>query len=458
MNNPQPATGISPDPKRLLPPIACGASMGGFFMAAAGALIAILSRDLGVQPQDLAGIGSAFGVAMIVTGLVAPWGLRFGGVWFLRIAPLLAASGAALLAWAPNIPVILIGSMVAALAGGMMSATAAATFRGVEGVKYLSVSTGVASTVSVTSTLLFGLVEQLAPGHGRLAVWFVMLAVIPTLLLAWRAPTVPFMVFMRGHPKSSASPNNAGSAADVDSIQNSVAPHETETPSETKAEPAAKPDLTSAAAATAPSSPAVSADSKSESAPGNASPTSASGKPTRRVSPLIFFSQILRLILQSGVEFGLYAWAVTRFEQLGVSLAAASGLATGFAVGMAAGRLGGARFTRIRAAWWVFVALGASGTALAAYVPNVWVAMVGFFIAGLGGSCLYPISASDFTGMPGIRPQRAVAIIAVLAGSGALGTPILLGILLGTMGLQVSFAVLLGFYALLAILPRPPRV
>lgn len=176
---------------------------------------------------------------------------------------------------------------------------------------------------------------------------------------------------------------------------------------------------------------------------------------TGRAATVLFGSQILRLVFTAGVEFGVYAWAVTRFEQLGEPLAAASALATGFAAGMALGRLAGASFTHHRVAWWVFVALGATGTALAAYVPVVWVALLGFFIAGLGVSCLYPICASDFTGMPGVKPNRAAAVIGVLSGVGALATPVVLGFLLGVVGLQAGFAVLLGFYAVLAVLPRP---
>ncbi|NMX00573.1 MFS transporter [Mobiluncus mulieris] len=423
------------DQRKMLPPLAVGGAMGGFYATAAGSLIATLSRDLEVSVAQLAPLGSAFGVAMVVAGLVSSWGLRFGPVWFLRLTPLLVVLGTVLVAWSPNVAAALAGVILAALGGTMLSAAAAGTFIGAEGGKNLALTVGVASLVSITTTVLFALVERLFPGQGRLTVWFVMLVVAPTLVMAWRLPAVPFAVFMRGHLDSPALVEKTVPALDSGRASASMAPHESVTKS------AAVPSQTE--------QPGQPGQTEQPGQPGRF------GQPTRRGHSMLFYCQILRLILQSGVEFAVYAWAVTRFEQLDVSLAAASGLATSFAVGMALGRLGGAGFTHRWMAWYVFLGLGAGGTALAAYVPVVWIAVLGFFISGVGASCLYPISASEFSGMPGIRSHRAAAIIEVLSGFGALGTPVVLGVLLGLVGLQAGFAVLLGFYAVLAVLPRP---
>lgn len=423
------------DQRKMLPPLAVGGAMGGFYATAAGSLIATLSRDLEVSVAQLAPLGSAFGVAMVVAGLVSSWGLRFGPVWFLRLTPLLVVLGTVLVAWSPNVVAALAGVILAALGGTMLSAAAAGTFIGAEGGKNLALTVGVASLVSITTTVLFALVERLFPGQGRLTVWFVMLVVAPTLVMAWRLPAVPFAVFMRGHLDSPASVEKTVPALDSGRASASMAPHES------VAKSAAVPGQTEQPSQT--------------ELPGQSEQPGRFGQPTRRGHSMLFYCQILRLILQSGVEFAVYAWAVTRFTQLDVSLAAASGLATSFAVGMALGRLGGAGFTHRWMAWYVFLGLGAGGTALAAYVPVVWIAVLGFFISGVGASCLYPISASEFSGMPGIRSHRAAAIIEVLSGFGALGTPVVLGVLLGLVGLQAGFAVLLGFYAVLAVLPRP---
>lgn len=441
------------DQKKMLPPLAIGGAMGGFYATAAGSLIATLSRDLEVSLAQLAPLGSAFGVAMVVAGLVSSWGLRFGPVWFLRLTPLLVVLGTVLVAWSPNVAAALAGVTLAALGGTMLSAAAAGTFIGAEGGKNLALTVGVASLVSITTTVLFALVERLFPGQGRLTVWFVMVVVAPTLVLAWRLPAVPFAVFMRGHLDSPASVEKTEPVLDSGTASAAMAPHESvskPTAAPNQAEQTGQPGQSSQT-----EQPGQSRQTEQPGQPGQPSQTGQPGQPVRRGYSMLFYCQILRLILQSGVEFAVYAWAVTRFTQLDVPLAAASGLATSFAVGMALGRLGGAGFTHRWMAWYVFLGLGAGGIALAAYVPVVWIAVLGFFISGVGVSCLYPISASEFSGMPGIRPHRAAAIIEVLSGFGALGTPVVLGILLGLVGLQAGFAVLLGFYAVLAILPRP---
>ncbi|EEZ90752.1 transporter, major facilitator family protein [Mobiluncus mulieris 28-1] len=444
------------DQRKMLPPLAVGGAMGGFYATAAGSLIATLSRDLEVSVAQLAPLGSAFGVAMVVAGLVSSWGLRFGPVWFLRLTPLLVVLGTVLVAWSPNVAAALAGVILAALGGTMLSAAAAGTFIGAEGGKNLALTVGVASLVSITTTVLFALVERLFPGQGRLTVWFVMLVVAPTLVMAWRLPAVPFAVFMRGHLDSPALVEKTVPALDSGRASASMAPHESvaksaAVPSQTEqpGQPGQPGQTEQPGRFGQTGQPGQPGQTEQPNQPGRF------GQPTRRGHSMLFYCQILRLILQSGVEFAVYAWAVTRFTQLDVSLAAASGLATSFAVGMALGRLGGAGFTHRWMAWYVFLGLGAGGTALAAYVPVVWIAVLGFFISGVGASCLYPISASEFSGMPGIRSHRAAAIIEVLSGFGALGTPVVLGVLLGLVGLQAGFAVLLGFYAVLAVLPRP---
>lgn len=392
-------------------PLALGEAMGGFYVTASGSLIATLARDHGLTPQSFAPIGSAFGVAMVIVGVVAPWALRFGPVWPLRLAPVLVIAGTILLSWSPGVVVSLLGAVLACGGGALMSATSAANFVGSAGSKYLALLVGIASLVSISTTVLFAVVERLAPGGGRFTVWFVMLAALPALAVSWRLPAVPFAVFVRRAPgRSSSAPGVRG-------------------------------ELMPVALGTD--------DGKSGSVTGGLE------TPASQATRLMFFCQLVRMVLLTGVEFGVYAWAVTRFEQLGASLALASALATAFAVGMTLGRFGGANFTHLFPSWYVFLGLGAFGTALAAYVPVVWVAVVGFLVSGVGVSCLYPIGAGEFTSLPGVVPRQVAAAISFVSGLGALLTPVLLGALLASVGLRVGFGVLLAFYAALAMLPRP---
>ena len=412
-NKPQNPANVGPEiwhnQKRMFPPMAIGLSMAGFYVTAAGSLIATLSRDLGVKPETLNWLGAAYGFGMLVSGLLAPWVMRNGPVWSLRLAPLLVLLGTAMVAWSPSIVVSLVGVTLACLGGSTVSAAVAGTFVGTEGTKYLSLTVGISSSVSIATTVVFALVERVFPGFGRMALWFVLLMAVPTLVWGWRLPAVPFRKVLQ---KGLSAPTQSSSA-------------------------------TGAAGSDAPTPAAA------EVPPGN--PSTSSVKPSK----WLLISQILRLILTAGVEFAMYAWAVTRLRELGVELALASGLATAFAIGMAVGRLGGAAFARRYWAWWVFVGLGFFGTAAVAFVPSVGVAVVGLSISGVGVSCLYPISATEFSGLPGVHKEYAAAVISSLSGIGAIVTPRLLGLLLAALGLHFGFLVLLGFYVLMVFLPRP---
>ena len=412
-NKPQNPANVGPEiwhnQKRMFPPMAIGLSMAGFYVTAAGSLIATLSRDLGAKPEAFTWLGAAYGFGMLVSGLLAPWVMRNGPVWSLRLAPLLVLLGTAMVEWSPSIVVSLVGVTLACLGGSTVSAAVAGTFVGTEGTKYLSLTVGISSSVSIATTVVFALVERVFPGFGRMALWFVLLMAVPTLVWGWRLPAVPFRKVLQ---KGLSVPTQSSSA-------------------------------TGAAGSDAPTPAAA------EVPPGN--PSTSSVKPSK----WLLISQILRLILTAGVEFAMYAWAVTRLRELGVDLALASGLATAFAVGMAVGRLGGAAFARRYWAWWVFVGLGFFGTAAVAFVPSVGVAVVGLFISGVGVSCLYPISATEFSGLPGVHKEYAAAVISSLSGIGAIVTPLLLGLLLAAVGLHFGFLVLLGFYVLMVFLPRP---
>lgn len=409
------------DQKRMFPPMAVGLSMAGFYVTAAGCLIATLSRDLGAKPEAFTWLGAAYGFGMLVSGLAASWVMRNGPVWSLRLAPLLVLLGTGMVAWSPSIAVSLVGVTLACLGGSTVSAAVAGTFVGSEGTKYLALTVGISSAVSIATTVLFALVERVFPGYGRMALWFVLLMAVPTLVWGWRLPAVPFrQVLQKGLSEVSTSPRAAG-------------------------EPGSD-EPTSTAADQKLGEPGTSEDSRN---------SDASRTPGIKPSKWLFIAQILRLILTAGVEFAMYAWAVTRLLELGVDLALASGLATAFAIGMAVGRLGGAVFARRYGAWWVFVGLGFFGTAALAFVPSVGVAVLGLFVSGVGVSCLYPISATEFSGLPGLRKENAAAIISILSGIGAIVTPLLLGLLLAALGLHFGFLVLLGFYVILVFLPRP---
>lgn len=375
----------------IFPFMAVGLSMGGFYVTSAGPLISTLSRDLQVSPASLSWLGSAYGVAMVVAGLTAPLLLRNGPVWSLRLAPALILCGIPLLLWAPNAGTAIVGTQLACLGGGLISAAVPATFTGQAGTKYLAWTTSVASGVSILTTVLFGATEKILPGYGRFAVLFSLIPVLFTLVSAWRLPALPLHQAFKPKPET----------LDTHTSLNTPPP------------------------------------------------------PRPRPSRVLLGAQVLRIILVAAVEFAIYAWAVSRLVEVGATLSLASTLATIFAVGMTLGRALGAPIAAKPQAWLGFTVLSLVGTLLVGYVPQLWAVVAGLGLAGLGISCLYPIVSTDFSSLPGMRPQVVAVYVSGLSGVGALVSPLVLGALLDDFGLRGGFGVLAACFVALALLPRP---
>ena len=85
----------------------------------------------------------------------------------------------------------------------------------------------------------------------------------------------------------------------------------------------------------------------------------------------------------------------------------------------------------------------------------LWGVVAGVGVAGLGFSCLYPIVSTDFSSLPGMRPQVVAVYVSGLSGVGALVSPLVLGVLLDDFGLRGGFGVLAACFVALALLPRP---
>ena len=389
---------------RMLPVAIMGALAGGFYLTMAGPIMAILARDLTVDVTSLALIGSMYGIAMIINGAGAPFTLRYGPVWLLRSSPILTIAGLLLLVWCPNLPVVMLGAALSALGTSVSSIVNPAMFPGKKGVRYVAIATGVASSTSIATTVIFAVAEWIAPGSGRFAL---LLMVIPSIVLfvqVMRFPTVALRTFLARR----MDPAFNDLLAAFESAESSAAP-----------EAAQKPEK--------------------------------DAKPTKSIVAF----QVVRMILIAGVEFAFYAWGVERLRQVGVSLATASALATLFAIGMAVGRTGGARFLANRWAAYAFETAGLIGAALTGFGPNPVVVSIGLLVAGLGVSCLFPIGATDYSGLPGIVPRKATATINILSGTGALVIPLALGWILAVAGLQVGFGLLIVMFAALLVIPRP---
>ncbi|MDY5588403.1 MAG: MFS transporter [Arcanobacterium sp.] len=398
------------DMKRIFPLASAASVTGGFYLSVAGAMMAIFSRDLGVSVAELALLGSMYGVSMVIRGLSAPYVLRFGPVWLLRLAPVCVAIGVALMIGENSALMVLLGAGLCAYGAAATSIVNPAVFVGREGVRYLAIITGIASTVSIISPLAFALTERLWPGYGRFALLLILVPALAESIMAWRAPTVSFRAFLGTCSARSVRAESAGAAA----AQTAMTP---------------ETSVAQAGSATEQQLPQL----------------------TKRAVAL----QVLRLLMVAGVEFAFYAWSVERLMQVHATLAQASALATVFAVGMAVGRIGAARLLHYRYASATLQLLGLIGAGIVGFVPSVIGVGLGLLIAGLGTSCLFAIAATDFSGLPTVQPQAASSVVNVVSGIGALLAPLALGAILTFAGLQVGFVLIMALYLLLFVVPRP---
>lgn len=139
-------------------------------------------------------------------------------------------------------------------------------------------------------------------------------------------------------------------------------------------------------------------------------------------------------------------WATFRVtDDLGGGPAAAAITYFAFAFGMTAGRLGGdfvlARVNVVRLTW-LGTGLSLVGLVVAASVPSIGVAMIGFALAGLGVSAISPLLADIAAKAPG-RLGAGLQVMFVGDRLAGLLTPLAIGPLAGTALLTVGNAMLI---------------
>jgi MFS family permease len=131
-----------------------------------------------------------------------------------------------------------------------------------------------------------------------------------------------------------------------------------------------------------------------------------------------------------------------------------------FALAMAVVRLAGDRLAEafeprpVLVGSGLVMGLGILGFGLA---PNLWVAVPAALLVGLGCGNIYPLVMSMVGRVPGQRPERNVATLALIAFTAFLIGPPLIGALAHYIGLPAAMALLAPFGLVpLALLPRGP--
>ena len=125
-------------------------------------------------------------------------------------------------------------------------------------------------------------------------------------------------------------------------------------------------------------------------------------------------------------------WAAFRLsDDFGASAGVAAFAYVAFTAGMTTGRLGGdsmiVRFGHQRVAD-VGMAMTIMGLSVAAFVPNQWIVLIGYLVAGLGVATQFPKLYDDAAKHPG-RPGAGLGALTGGSRIALVVTPILVGTL-----------------------------
>ncbi|MGE3284496.1 MAG: hypothetical protein AB7J32_00160 [Pseudonocardia sp.] len=179
--------GVAPtvhDPVRR---VAIGQAAVGFAINSIGASLVLLARDLGREPEALAGLAASFGAGLLIVGAVGPVLLRRGAGSVIRLAALVTAAGAAVLATGSTAAVAATGAVLLGTGSAGVVLATPALLAGPAAAAQLCVVNAIASVCGMLGPLAIGLLD-LGFGHGRLAL---LLVVPPLLVLAVLAPAAP---------------------------------------------------------------------------------------------------------------------------------------------------------------------------------------------------------------------------------------------------------------------------
>jgi MFS family permease len=90
---------------------------------------------------------------------------------------------------------------------------------------------------------------------------------------------------------------------------------------------------------------------------------------------------------------------------------------------------------------WVSAILTAVGTAIALFVPSVWIAMAAFLVGGIGIGNVAPVLFAGGGRLEPDAPGRGIAAVTSLGYSGFLAGPPLIGMVAEITSLQWSLGI-----------------
>ncbi len=164
--------------------------------------------------------------------------------------------------------------------------------------------------------------------------------------------------------------------------------------------------------------------------------------PVSQVRRILFFLGVMGAAAMA-IEMVSGDWAAFRMaDDLGASESLAGVGFVAFTSGMVIGRFAGDSIEARIGSFRLFQAaavVSGSGVALATLIPNTLATLVGFVLAGVGTSVLFPFLYDQAAKAPG-KPGAGLGVLTAGSRLGLLGAPVLVGTLANTDSLSVGQA------------------
>jgi len=369
----------------------------GYYVAAMGAVVAMLASEFDVPAESLSWVGSTFGAGLLIVAVSGPRLLRRGPRPPLLGSVIAFLLGTLLVALPANLILIFVGTALQSIAGSVMVLLAPVILSTDADVR-LTRANAVASLVGVTASPFIGAIAARGVS-GRLG----LLVLVP--LLGW----LLWMIL-------------ASRSSHID------------------ASPAAAPSPEAAPSPAEPVEPVEPVE------------------PTEHARPAAVARRWFTVVMAVSVEFCYVVWGVTRLKATGIDTSFAAILGITFSVGMTTGRFAGPWIIRRLPAVPFGASVAAAGTLLVA-LTNTWPTVAaGLIIAGLGVATLYPVTLSGLMSVPGLRSSHGASLGAFASGTAIVLAPVALASLSGVIDLRLAFLIPIPLLIVLVLLHgRPTR-
>ena len=185
-------------------PVALGIANVGFYVASIGVVLVVLAGDLGIAPERLSWLGSAFGYGLIVMAVAGPFALRAGERLVLTVSAVMLGVGSLLVVIAPGELALYSGAMLQGLGAAGMVLVAPGLLHGPDAAIRLTRVNAVASVVAVSAPILLGLAATVGLG-ARVPLLLIPVSMVVLIVVTRRLPAGRPDAAARAKGRSSAS-------------------------------------------------------------------------------------------------------------------------------------------------------------------------------------------------------------------------------------------------------------